>query len=168
MPDIHYDGLTAWGASYRLGSSQVKLRRLYPIANGQCWHDLFKNPVVVAGFPIARKPELESGVEIPLNIMAALAGSQKIDEFGGRNFIKSYSKMLIPAKKEGDTIYWHMYESEGEDQRISFLHPTTSHAAYIENSEMEKCRHILGWSPKAEFYAGMVAFGINDISFLSN
>lgn len=116
--------------------------------------------MVVAGFPITRKPKLESGVEIPLNIMAALAGSQQIDEFGGKNFIKSYSKMLIPARKEGDVIYWHMYESEGEDQRISFLHPTTSHAAYIENSEMEKCRHVLGWSPEAEFYAGMVAFGI--------
>ena len=138
----------------------MEMGRASPIAIGECWHDLFKNPGVVAGFPIACKPELECGVEIPLNIMAALAGSQQVDEFNGKNFIKSYSKMLIPARKEGDIIYWHMYKSEGEDQRISFLHPTISHAAYIENSEMEKCRHVLGWSPKAEFYAGMVAFGI--------
>ena len=139
--------------------------RAPPIANGQCWHDLFRNPVV-AGFPIARKPEPGSGVEIPLNIITALAGSQQIDEFDGKNFIKSYSRMLIPARKEENIIYWHMYESEGDDQRISFLHPTTSHAAYIENSEMEKCRHILGWSPEAEFYAGMITFGISDGSLL--
>lgn len=123
-------------------------------SNGRCWHDLFKNPVIVTGYPIAPKARPESGIEIPLKVMAAMVGSEQIDEFDGKNFIKGFSRMLVPVEKDGDAIYWHLYRSEDQD-RIPFWHPTTSHAAYIDSVQMERCRHILGWTLEAEFYAGM-------------
>jgi hypothetical protein len=122
--------------------------------NGRCWHHLFKNPVIVKGYPITPKARTDSGIEIPLNIMAAMIGSEKIDEYDGKCFIKGFSKMLVPVEKDDHSIYWHLYRTESH-KRIPYWHPTTSHAAFIDNAQMERCRHILGWTLDAEFLAGM-------------
>lgn len=149
----------AQGSHYRISFEIEEIEEiedLLPTAtsNGRCWHHLFNNPVIIRGYPITPKVRSGSGIEIPLNIMAALVGSRKVDEFEGRNFIKGFSKMLVPAQKDGDIVYWHLYHSES-GKRIPFWHPTTSHAAYINNLQLEGCRHILGWTLEAEFCAGM-------------
>lgn len=61
----------------------------YPKANGQCWHGIFNNPVVVKGYPIPRRSRWDSGLEIPLKIMARLARSQRIDRFGDMSSLKA-------------------------------------------------------------------------------
>jgi hypothetical protein len=122
--------------------------------NGRCWHQLFRNPIIVKEYPISPKARPGSGIEIPLNIMATLVGSGQIDEFDGKSFIKGFSKMLVPVEKDGNVIYWHLYRSENQD-RIPFWNPTTSHAAYIDSLQMGSCRHIVGWTLDAEFHAGI-------------
>lgn len=122
-------------------------------ANGQCWHNLFRNPVIVQGFPIARRPGSDAGLEIPLNIIAGLARTKQVDTFDGKTFIKGFSAMLIPTKPSEDILTWHLlYNKDGS--RISYLDSIAAHASHIGISFLENARHIVGWCSEVKSFAG--------------
>ncbi|KAH8124045.1 hypothetical protein LI328DRAFT_168947, partial [Trichoderma asperelloides] len=121
--------------------------------NGVCWYNLFKNPMVVKGYPVPARVEAGTGAEMPLNIMAGLARTQRVDCFKGMTFIKSFSILLVPTKRSGDMIFWHLvYNKDG--RRISYLDSTIASLGYAKNLDLEQCRHVLGWCEDADFYAG--------------
>ncbi|OQV03982.1 hypothetical protein CLAIMM_08939 [Cladophialophora immunda] len=126
-----------------------------PPSNGQCWHNLFKNPVIVDGYPTRRRAEHNTGVEMPLNVMAELAGTQQLNTFNGRLFIKGYSAMLVPTRLVGDLLIWHLFFNK-DGSRISYLHDTASHAENLMLSVVRSARHVLGWCSEAKYYAGAV------------
>lgn len=122
-------------------------------ANGQCWHNMFRNPVVVKGYPIQRKSKLNTGLEIPLNMMAGLARAQRANNFNGKLFIKGFSTMLIPTRHSGGLLFWHLlYNKDGN--RISYLENTVPHAENVNASDLEKARHVVGWCSNVRNYAG--------------
>ncbi|KAK6502518.1 hypothetical protein TWF506_003099 [Arthrobotrys conoides] len=141
------------GALYRLNFTiEEEEENLIP-SNGQCWHNMFKNPVVVRGYPIPRRPNLNTGLEIPLNVMAGLARTQYIQTFHEKLFIKGFSTLLVPTKMDGGVLIWHLiYNQQGN--RISYLENAVPHAEGLSVSEIETSRHVLGWCPKVEYYAG--------------
>ncbi|CAI6095143.1 unnamed protein product, partial [Clonostachys chloroleuca] len=118
--------------------------------NGQCWHPLFISSIIVKGYPIIGKPEPHSGIEIPLNIMAALTGSRRVDIFNGQTFIKGFSKLLIPMKKDRGAIFWHLIHSD-VGTRLPYPSQRLSQLNRIDNSILEEARHILGWCSDAVF-----------------
>jgi hypothetical protein len=122
--------------------------------SGQCWHQLFRNPVVVRGFPIPRRAIGDTGLEIPLDIMAGLAQAKRVDAFGSGQFIKGYSTLLVPTKFSGDLMIWHLFYNE-DGNRISYLDSRIAPCTSIAISDIERSRHILGWCSEARFYAGM-------------
>lgn len=123
--------------------------------NGVCWYNLFKNPMVVKGYPVPARVEAGTGAEMPLNIMAGLARTQRVDCFKGMTFIKSFSILLVPTKRSGDMIFWHLvYNKDG--RRISYLDSTIASLGYAKNLDLEQCRHVLGWCEDADFYAGII------------
>ncbi|KAI9764589.1 MAG: hypothetical protein M1840_008318 [Geoglossum simile] len=110
-------------------------------SNGQCWHNMFRNPVVIKGYPIPHRSETDTGLEIPLNVMA------------GKVFIKGFSTMLVPTKQSGDLLIWHLlYNKDGD--RISYLDNTVPHVENISVFDLEKARHVLGWCSEVRNYAG--------------
>ncbi|KAI1132592.1 hypothetical protein F5Y10DRAFT_197377 [Nemania abortiva] len=122
--------------------------------NGQCWHDVFRNPVIVKGYPIPRRDSPDnSGLEVRLNILAGLARTQRIDCFKEKVILKGFSTMLIPTKMSKDIICWHLIYSK-DGSRISYLDDTVAHEARIKHSDLENVRHVLGWCPEAQFYGG--------------
>jgi hypothetical protein len=122
-------------------------------SNGQCWHRLFRNPVIVKGYPILRRQELDTGLEIPLNVMARLAQAQRVNTFNGKIFVKGFSTMLVPTKRIGDLLIWHLFYNE-DGSRISYLDSTVAHCVNLNVQDLEKTRHILGWCLNVQFYAG--------------
>ncbi|KAF2969785.1 hypothetical protein GQX73_g3778 [Xylaria multiplex] len=92
--------------------------------NGQCWSYLFSDPIIAGGFPILHREELDTGLEMPLELMVALTGTRYLDIFDSKIFIKGFNTMLVPAKHSEDLIVWHL------------LH-------------LEKSRHVLGWCAEA-------------------
>ncbi|KAF4185071.1 hypothetical protein CNMCM7927_007096 [Aspergillus lentulus] len=124
------------------------------IGTGDCWHNLFGSPVVVEGFPIRRRVEQHSkGLEIPLEIMASLTGTRKINIFDGRIVLKGFSTMLIPAKCSQNAVTWHLlYQKDGE--HISYLKSEQFPLLELKMQQLEKARHFLGWCPAARMYAG--------------
>ncbi|KAH8803410.1 hypothetical protein F5884DRAFT_683898 [Xylogone sp. PMI_703] len=123
------------------------------LSSGQCWHNLFRNPVVVKGFPIPRKSEPDTGLEIPLNMLAGLARTQRVSNFNRQFFIKGFSTMLVPTRNNGDLFIWHLlYNKDGS--HISYLDNTVPHADNITDFDLEKARHIIGWCSEVKYCAG--------------
>ncbi|RSM04988.1 hypothetical protein CDV31_009789 [Fusarium ambrosium] len=122
-------------------------------ANGQCWHDIFRNPVVVRGYPILRRVECSTGLEVPLNIMAGLARTQRVDRFNDKIYIKGFSTMLIPIRRKEDILCWHLiYNKDGN--RISYLDSDLAQEQGVARLNLEGLRHVLGWCSKAQVLAG--------------
>jgi hypothetical protein len=116
------------------------------LRNGECWHKMFRNPVVVWGYPILRRQELVAGtgLEIPLNMLVALTDASGLSEFDGKTFIKGYSAMLIPTKQVDDLILWHLlFNDDGE--RISYTDCRIAALDHIQPTGIKQARHILGW-----------------------
>ncbi|KAL8314645.1 hypothetical protein RB597_007099 [Gaeumannomyces tritici] len=118
---------------------------------GQCWHGLFRKPFVVKGFPIPCRPEPGLGLEIPLDMMAALVGSSKLDLFGAKVFIKGFSAMLVPTLRRGDIVVWHLV-AQG-DARVSYLDWEGVHEQ-LTMAEMETARHVVGWCSQVTYDVG--------------
>lgn len=142
---------------------------------GICWYDLFRNPVVVEGFPIPRRPKLGTGLQIPLHIMAGLIRARQATDFDGKLFIKGFSSLLFPTSLVGNTMTWHLIFND-DGGHISYLDPRVKYSQDKEARQLSlvhltsACIHVLGWCSKANSYAGIITpsetSGQSDIDFL--
>lgn len=64
-------------------------------SNSQHWHNIVRNPVIVKGYPIRRRSEPDTGLEVSPNMMGRLARTRRVDTFSGRLFIKGFSAELL-------------------------------------------------------------------------
>lgn len=120
---------------------------------GHCWHSMFRNPVMVKGYPIMAKHKSDLGLEMPLNVMSALAGSKYANEFDGKTFIKGFSTMLIAAEVSKDLLLWHYYFNV-TGERISYLDHNLKSVEAIGLQRLGAARHVVGWSRECNSYAG--------------
>lgn len=146
-------------AIYQIEFAMEVVLQTLPAENGQCWHDIFRNPVVVRGYPIPQRLECNTGLEISLNIMAGLARTRRVNRFKEKVYIKGFSTMLVPTKKNTDIICWHLiYNKNGE--HISYLDDDQDQEQYIGQLDLENYRHVLGWCSEAKLNAGKHVFQI--------
>ncbi|KAF8848640.1 hypothetical protein BDZ45DRAFT_732789 [Acephala macrosclerotiorum] len=120
-------------------------------SNGRCWRALFRNPIVVRGFKIRRRPRHLIGLESSLNIMTSLVETQRIAIFGEKLFIKGFCTMLIPTQREADVILWHTILNEDggriayTDPRLDDLGSNSQAINGLTFPDLENARHIVGW-----------------------
>lgn len=126
-----------------------------PPVNGKCWHRLFNNPVVVQGYPVRARPQLEpgTGLEIPLDVLMALVDSTRIETFNQKNLIKGFSSMLVPTRKVRDIVLWHMWYNEN-GERISYTDARIGEFEHVTEAELNSSRHIVGWCSRAWNHTG--------------
>ncbi|OTA69144.1 hypothetical protein K449DRAFT_428563 [Hypoxylon sp. EC38] len=129
--------------------------------NGQCWQNLFRNPVIARGYPILRRDKAETGLEMPLNMLTALARARYIDTFNSKVFIKGFSTMLVPTKQSDGLLTWHLLYNKHPEERISYLDCHLGHVD-ITVTAIEKYRHILGWCSDAVSIIGTVVFSLGN------
>jgi hypothetical protein len=138
----------------------VKQKGKQILQEGTCWHDLFRNPVVVEGFPIQRRAEHGTGLDIPLHIMAGLVRARRATDFDGSLFIKGFSTLLFPTRFAGNMLIWHLLFNE-DGSHISYLDPRIKslqdpEARGISLVHLTAARvHVVGWCSEANNYAGM-------------
>ena len=126
--------------------------------SGECWLNLFAMPLVVEGFPIRRRPGQHfEGLEIPLTMMATLAGARMVNSFEEKTVLKGFSTMLIPTKCSLDTVTWHLVYDKN-DNRIPYFETERFTKYDITFQQLEASRHIVGWCPDILFYAGTINF----------
>ncbi|KAH7147539.1 hypothetical protein DER46DRAFT_671255 [Fusarium sp. MPI-SDFR-AT-0072] len=111
-------------------------------ANGHCWHGIFKNLIIVTGFPILPKLEKNTGLEIPLNLMAGLAQAQRVDRFNDKVYIKGFSTMLVPTKQFKEVVYWYLiYKDDG--CCISYRDDNLDQDAFAGSLDLTTHCHVL-------------------------
>lgn len=139
--------------TYRIEFGIEEVEKSDDSASCECWHDMFLNPMIVEGYPIPSRVESKTGMEIPLHLMAGLARSEQVDQFNGKIFIKGFSTLLVPTKRIGDMLLWHLlYKKDGS--RISYPDSAVPHAGDISGLDLARLQHVLGWCSEAEFYSG--------------
>src|SRR5205814_10229216 len=79
---------------------------LHP-AEDPCWLPLFCNAVIACEFPIPGRQD-EMGLEIPIDIMAGIAGVRHAVEYEGGVVLKGFSTMFVPVKRKDDRVQWHL------------------------------------------------------------
>jgi len=110
--------------------------------NGTCWYSLFRNSVLVKGFPILARKHKEKGLEIPLNMMAGLGEASRATNFDGSLVIKGFSTMFVPTGRTQN------------QSRISYLcaRERCSNQVLMEIGDallLESTRHFVGWASSA-------------------
>jgi hypothetical protein len=125
-------------------------------APGNCWHGMFRNPVVVRGFPIPRRSRAKTGLEIPLDMTARLTDARQLHDFMGRFYLKGFSAMLAVVEVVGDMVLWHLhYNPIGG--RVSYLEADKNpQVGIIDANILRASRHIIGWCSHASYLTGML------------
>ncbi|PWY75544.1 hypothetical protein BO70DRAFT_295914 [Aspergillus heteromorphus CBS 117.55] len=123
--------------------------------NGQCWHKLLRHPHIVNGYPILRRPVKKPtyGLEIPIEVMAKLAETKRVNSFAGNIYIKGFSTLLVPTGREENMIVWHLISTD-DGRRVSYVEGMKLSPVRIHFSELKTSRHVLGWCSEMKFYAG--------------
>ena len=123
-----------------------------------CWLPLFANPVIAQGFPVSKRENGERGLEIPLEIMAALGGVRHVTYFQGGLVLKGHSAIFVPVTRHHQSIQWHLIRRRGE-QRILYREVTDecSKRAMLEevdHDSLRTTRAFLGWWKNTETHLG--------------
>ncbi|KAK4074480.1 uncharacterized protein Triagg1_5076 [Trichoderma aggressivum f. europaeum] len=135
----------------RISVATDQMRANLPGFNGQCWQQMFNNPVVVTGYPIKPRKDIDTGVglELPFDMMTTLADARYLTTFEDRTLVKGFSTVLIPTAIYGSIILWHLLANES-GARISYQDPRIEQAILIEHDNFNGARHILGWCMNAQ------------------
>ena len=136
-----------------------------------CWLPIFQNPVIARGFPVPERENGEQGLEIPLEIMAALGGARHVTEYQGGLVLKGFSAMFVPIKGYDKSLQWHLIKNR-DDQRILYRelssgHPKRALVEEVDHQSLWNTRAFLGWWKSAEIHLGTEGAAYNDIDWSS-
>ncbi|ATY66839.1 Pfs domain [Cordyceps militaris] len=119
---------------------------------GKCWQHMFQGAVLAAGFPIPQRATLGLGLEMPLNMVAELAGSRRLTEWDDKIFIKGYSTMLVAIKSVADVLVWHYYYAQ-PGKRVAYM-DCTEQVESVDMARFGGFRHVVGWCSSSKYCAG--------------
>ncbi|CAJ2512806.1 Uu.00g009250.m01.CDS01 [Anthostomella pinea] len=125
---------------------------------GACWQGLFRNPLVVRGYPISlRCPDSALGLQLSLSTLMALVPNSRIVPYMGKLFIKRFSTLLVAVKRVDNVILWHAIPNvDGSyiyyhDKRVS-VHDIKVDSSILQ--ELAELKHVVGWTSRADNLAG--------------
>ncbi|KAI9172522.1 hypothetical protein HJFPF1_02024 [Paramyrothecium foliicola] len=112
--------------------------------------DLFRNPVLVIGYPIPHRTRPDTGLELSLGVMAELVQSHYCVRMGDKVMIKGFNSLLIATALAANTIIWHfLFNASGD--RISYCDTRLEEPEHIRTLDLRDIkthRHIVGWCSK--------------------
>jgi hypothetical protein len=114
-----------------------------------CWLPLFSRMTIVSGFPIARRGD-EIGLEVSLQLLAAIAGISHVTRFEGGLVMKGFCNLIVPVQKTGDRLQWHVITSQDSETYLSYqagLSRCRSRLLLEEVGvdDLKSTRAFLGW-----------------------
>ena len=134
-----------------------------------CWLPLFSNPVIARGFRIPERENGEQGLEVPLELMAALGGARHVTEFEGGLVLKGHSAMFVPIKFQQNSVQWHLICARGEDRipygEASVQCPNRALLEVLNHEKLSTTRTFLGWWKESQTYLATADFDYWDIDW---
>ena len=138
-------------------------------AEDSCWLPLFGNAVIAHGFPIPERGE-EMGLEVGLDLMAALSGARHAVEYQNSVVLKGFSTMLLPVGKTADRVQWHLARSRDDDEPISYKTGIAQCKERVGLDQLDvvslmNTRAIVGWCSSAETDLGSPHYDYANIDY---
>jgi hypothetical protein len=134
-----------------------------------CWLPLFCGAVIAAGFPIAERTE-GIGLEIPIELLAGISGTQHAVEYEGGVVMKGFSHMFVPIRKTADCVQWHAIMNQHPENRLTYetgISRCQSRAMLPEVSlrDITSLRAIVGWCMVANSKLGSESAAYGNIDY---
>ncbi|KAB5554733.1 hypothetical protein GE09DRAFT_1059012 [Coniochaeta sp. 2T2.1] len=117
---------------------------------------MFRNPVIVKGYPIPRRAKSQTGLEMSLDSVATMTNAKRLVEFCGKTIIKGFSTMLVASAVVEDIVFWHHFFNP-DGRFISYSDKAMSQSGThcsVSFDVVEKSRHIVGWCEEVRCFAG--------------
>lgn len=151
-----------------------KHQDLHP-AEDACWFPFFENALIAYGFPIPER-QAEVGLEIPIDILAALAGVKHAVQHEDVVLLKGFSFMLVPTGKVQDIVQWHLIRDNDESKGLSYGKPLSYEQALtlcerepllreMDLDSLRKMRAIVGWCSSARLLLGSESIDYERIGY---
>ena len=141
---------------------------------GKCWADMLHTGIMAYGFPIVERPEDLWGLEIPFDIMCALAGVRQALNFEKGVILKGPEATLFPVigfskngivhkgpettsssvVSESDCIQWHYVKGEGNARLLEKLKSYSNWFQCMDLKYFRNCRTFLGYCSHSRIYLG--------------
>ncbi|KAF2634251.1 hypothetical protein P280DRAFT_554719 [Massarina eburnea CBS 473.64] len=160
-PSVQSIGSTQWRVS-------LEHEPLHP-SETPCWLPLFCGAVIASGFPIPKRAD-GVGLEISLDLLAALAGVCNAVEFDGGVVMKGFSHMFVPVRKTGDCLQWHAITNQDPEKRLTYsegISRCDSRALLdqVTIDDIQRLRPIVGWCSVAVSNLGSSAANYENIDY---
>lgn len=145
--DLRRRGLIS--ATCKLDVDMSMAQDITPSTQGFCWAGLFRNPLLVTNYPIRRRTEVDTGLEMSLAVMSQLIGSRQLTKAGGRFLLKGFCSLLVASAVKDDTVMWHLfYNPNGDrisycDPRLESIKPEIPEGFLL--TDLQTRRHAVGW-----------------------
>ncbi|KAF2490780.1 hypothetical protein BU16DRAFT_134693 [Lophium mytilinum] len=141
---------------------------LHPTEN-PCWLPLFSGATIARNFPIPERQD-QTGLEIPIDIMAGIAGVRHAVEYAGGVVMKGFSSMFVPIERLGNLVQWHLISSSDCDTRLSYkdvLERCKNRATLKDVSldSLRTTRAIVGWCNTASTTLGSALANYENLDY---
>ena len=123
----------------------------------KCWVPLFANPVIAEGFPIEKRMKDDKGLELSLQMMAALGGARHITEYDGSLIIKGEFAAFVPIECHESSVQWHCIRNSASPvsyEEIPLRIPHRAPLSTVDFASLEGKRMFLGWWALSESHMG--------------
>lgn len=131
-----------------------------PVPSGEdsCWLSLFSEASIAHGFLVPPRQD-ERGLEIPLQLMMAIAGVRHAVEYQGGVLLKGFSHMLVPTDRHDDRVQWHLISSADDDTRLTYHAvldrcPNRALLNTVSLDALPQTRAFVGWCGTAGSLVG--------------
>lgn len=157
---------TVWNDTPAVDGAGVRFEithRLSPFDKDEekpCWHALFGKSVVATGFPIPERTYDDKGLQIPVEVMAALAGVSLAVNVGSPldGFVLKGDKLaFIPVERRDNHVQWHLIERGGETVEYAHLDQANIRPLgpdRLDEAAINSTVAFLGWTERVYNYAG--------------
>ncbi|KAK4958392.1 hypothetical protein LTR10_004819 [Elasticomyces elasticus] len=146
---------------WRMAFSTTSLDDLYwkpvpdAVDSSTCWSQLVRNPVIIKGYPIARRHDGEKGLEIEAGLLTTLADSTRAVLFEGALMLTGLCTMVVAVSEAKGSILWHYLLGDNSDPVCyNEARKYCKQAAFISFGALSSARHFVGWTDSATVLTG--------------
>ncbi|GAW18451.1 hypothetical protein ANO14919_079270 [Xylariales sp. No.14919] len=160
------DTPTLTGPIFRL---ETRFEKLHASEQKSCWLSLFSNAVIAHGFPIPGRAD-GMGLEMSVELMAALIGARHAATFDGGIVIKGFSSIFVPVMRTRDGIQWHYVANSDPDMQLSYEEGVSQCSNRLllpdlDFASLETSRCFIGWNSLVEIRLGDETNDFENIEF---
>ncbi|KAM0721977.1 hypothetical protein Q7P37_002903 [Cladosporium fusiforme] len=133
--------------------------------DGACWHAMFRNPIIVEGYPIPTRTTEEKGLELSVELMLSMAGTSWATVYDGFVMLKGFATILVPTFRTARSVVWH-FTANTQGERLSFNDGLgRSCLRDINDALFPGARHFVGWLKSAEYLVGSKKADYHNLGF---